>query len=333
MNIRYDNISLEFNNILVINGANKTGKTKLLKTLEKGLNGELDNFFVNNNRIYKGDYNTIYIGDYNNFATDFKLTKSNTFKKLIYDDTLNAVNEEDMLKRVNSIFNTIDEKINNSITNNDLLKDIKFNINIDSVDKIIEKFTDIYIEDYLLDDKITPRSVLRKLLINLTLFQTTKTSSNNTIIIIDDIDISLDEKEIFNLIKLFEKNENIKFIISSSRNIYPYIKEKSNVYKLHNNNLKNIINIDGCIKETLITNEYNKTQSKDNYESFYEENEYLINEEDMTYFKNKIIPNLSHQIGLMYSNDLNDIDFENIITTMNELEKLYLKIIYRNLTS
>lgn len=238
-----------------------------------------------------------------------------------------------MLKRVNSIFNTIDEKINNSITNNDLLKDIKFNINIDSVDKIIEKFTDIYIEDYLLDDKITPRSVLRKLLINLTLFQTTKINSNNTIIIIDDIDISLDEKEIFNLIKLFEKNENIKFIISSSRNIYPYIKEKSNVYKLHNNNLKNIINIDGCIKETLITNEYNKTQSKDNYESFYEENEYLINEEDMIYFKNKIIPNLSHQIGLMYSNDLNDIDFENIITTMNELEKLYLKIIYRNLTS
>lgn len=333
MNIRYDNISLELNNILVINGANKTGKTKILKTIEKGLNGELDNFFVNNNRIYKGDYNTIYIGDYNNFATDFKLTKSNTFKKLIYDDTLNSVNEEDMLKRVNSIFNTIDEKINNSITNNDLLKDIKFNINIDSVDKIIEKFTDIYIEDYLLDDKITPRSVLRKLLINLTLFQTTKTNSNNNIIIIDDIDISLDEKEIFNLIKLFEKNENIKFIISSSRNIYPYIKEKSNVYKLHNNNLKNIVNIDGCIKETLITNEYNKTQSKDNYESFYEENEYLINEEDMTYFKNKIIPNLSHQIGLMYSNDLNDIDFENIITTMNELEKLYLKIIYRNLTS
>ena len=77
MNIRFDDNNLDFNNLLVINGANKTGKSKLLKLLERGFAGEVEGFFVNNNRVYKGDFNTIFVGDYNNFSTDFKLTKSN----------------------------------------------------------------------------------------------------------------------------------------------------------------------------------------------------------------------------------------------------------------
>ena len=189
MNIRFNELNLIFNNLLVINGANKSGKSKILKTIEKGLNGEIEEFYVNNNRVFKGDYNTIYIGDYNNFSTDFKLTKSNVFKRLIYDDVLNTMNSEDMLTRVNTIFNSIDQKVNRLLENENLLKDIKFNINIDSIDKIIEKFTEVYIENYLLDDKITPRSVLRRLLIDLALFQASKDNHENTVILIDECSV------------------------------------------------------------------------------------------------------------------------------------------------
>ena len=332
MNIRFNELNLAFNNLLVINGANKSGKSKILKTIERGLNGELEEFYVNNNRVFKGDYNTIYIGDYNNFSTDFKLTKSNAFRKLIYDDVLNTMNSEDMLGRVNTIFNSIDQKINELLENEELLKDIKFNINIDSIDKIIEKFTEIYIENYLLDDKVTPRSVLRRLLINLSLFQANKDNRDNTIILIDDVDTSLDEKEIFKLIKTLEKN-NIKFIVTSSRNIYSYVEDKTCVYKLFNGILNNIVNTEGCIKEAIIRNEYNMKKSNDNFDSFYEENEYLINEEDINYFQNNILPNLNYQIGLLYSNNLNQDDFKEMISTKNELEKLYLDILYKNLTN
>ena len=332
MNIRFNELNLIFNNLLVINGANKSGKSKILKTIEKGLNGELEEFYVNNNRVFKGDYNTIYIGDYNNFSTDFKLTKSNVFKKLIYDDVLNTMNSEDMLTRVNTIFNSIDQKVNRLLENENLLKDIKFNINIDSIDKIIEKFTEVYIENYLLDDKITPRSVLRRLLIDLALFQASKDNHENTVILIDDVDTSLDEKEIFKLIKILEKNR-IKFIVTSSRNIYSYVEDKRCVYKLFNGILNNIVNIEGCIKEAVIRNEYNAKKSNDNFDSFYEENEYLINEEDINYFQKNILPNLNYQIGLLYSNNLNQDDFEEIISTKNDLEKLYLDIIYKNLTN
>ncbi len=93
-------------------------------------------------------------------------------------------------------------------------------------DSIIEKFTNIYIDEYLLDDKITPRSSLRKLLINLTLYQIEKSINDNIIVFIDDIDNSFDELELFNIIKTLENNFNAKFVVSSSRNIYPYIVNK-----------------------------------------------------------------------------------------------------------
>ena len=337
MNIRYkDMYSFEFDNVLFINGSNKSGKTKLLKLLEKGAIGELENFYINNNKVYKNDYQVLFIGDYNNFATDFKLTKANTFKKLIYDDIIEKMNTENILNKTNEIFNIIDDKINETISKNELTKNLKFNINIDSIDKIIEKFTNIYIDDYLLDDKITPRSSLRKLLINLTLYQIEKLDRDNIIVFIDDIDNSFDELELFNLIKTLETNNKAKFIVSSSRNIYPYVKNKKDIYKINNQKTKNIVNIESCIKQSIITNEYKEQNIKDDFNTFFEENEYLINDEDINYFNKKILPSLNYQIGLIYCNDeleikLIDDEEDNIIKVKNNLEKIFLETIYNYL--
>lgn len=337
MNIRYkDMYSFEFDNVLFINGSNKSGKTKLLKLLEKGAIGELDNFYINNNKVYKNDYQVLFIGDYNNFATDFKLTKANTFKKLIYDDIIEKINTENILNKTNEIFNIIDDRINETISKNELTKNLKFNINIDSVDKIIEKFTNIYIDDYLLDDKITPRSSLRKLLINLTLYQIEKSERNNIIVFIDDLDNSFDELELFNLIKTLENNNKAKFIVSSSRNIYSYVKNKKDIYKIYNQKTKNIVNVESCIKLAIIMNEYKGQNIKDDFNTFFEENEYLINDEDINYFNKKILPSLNYQIGLIYCNDeleikLIDDEEDNIIKVKNNLEKIFLETIYNYL--
>lgn len=337
MNIRYkDMYSFEFDNVLFINGSNKSGKTKLLKLLEKGAIGELDNFYINNNKVYKNDYQVLFIGDYNNFATDFKLTKANTFKKLIYDDIIEKINTENILNKTNEIFNIIDDRINETISKNELTKNLKFNINIDSVDKIIEKFTNIYIDDYLLDDKITPRSSLRKLLINLTLYQIEKSERDNIIVFIDDLDNSFDELELFNLIKTLENNNKAKFIVSSSRNIYSYVKNKKDIYKIYNQKTKNIVNVESCIKLTIIMNEYKEQKIKDDFNTFFEENEYLINDEDINYFNKKILPSLNYQIGLIYCNDeleikLIDDEEDNIIKVKNNLEKIFLETIYNYL--
>lgn len=337
MNIRLnEDIKLEFENILFLNGANKTGKTFILKTLENGFNGELENFYVNNNRVYKGDYKTFYIGDYNNFATEFKLTKTNIFKKLIYDSILEKINTEELLEKVNKIFDTIDSKINANINKEKMINNIKLDINVDSIDKVIEKFTDIYVDDYLLDDKITPRSTLRKLLINLTLYQIQNNNNNKNIVLIDDFDSSFNEKELYEIIKLLEKNKDAVFIVTSSRNIYNFIKNKNNLYKVFNKKANKITTIENSIKHSIILNEYNLNNSKEDFNSFLEENEYLINEEDIRYFKENILTILSFKIGLLYSNDNVEIstfneEKETFIKVKNNLEKVFLEILYKNL--
>lgn len=338
MNIRYgEQYSFDFENVLFLNGANKSGKTKILKLLEKGAIGELENFYINNNKVYKNDYKVFFIGDYNNFATDFKLTKSNAFKKLIYDEILEKINTDNILDKTNEIFNIIDNKINDTISENELTKNLKFNINIDSVDKIIEKFTNIYIDDYLLDEKVTPRSTLRKLLINLTLYQIEKLDSDNIIVFIDDIDNSFDELELYKLIKTIEKNNNAKFIVTSSRNIYSYVANKKDIYKIYNQKSINLPNINACIKHAIILNEYTNKETNNDFNTFLEENEYLINEEDINYFNKNILPSLNYQIGLLYCNEnfaINTIDDEDesIIKVKNKLEKIFLEIIYKYLT-
>lgn len=336
MEIRYK-IDNEFQNInfdhsLFINGSNRSGKTYTLKTLQSGFNGELNDFYINGDKVYKGDYNVIYIGDYNNFATDFKLTKSNQFKKIIYDEIIEKINSQELLKRVNIVLDSINEKVNSLIIENNIIEDnnLRLNIEIDSIDKIIEKFTNIYIDEYLLDESKTPRSTLRKLLYSL-IFYEIKKQNDNTILIIDDVDNSLDEYELKKIIDRIENDviyNNITFIVSSTRNIYSYIKNKSNIYKIYNNKLNNIRNIDECIKHSIILNEYKKTESKINFNSFLEENEYLINDEDINYFKNNILPYLSYYIGLMYC--FNTFD-ESFLVLKTDLEKLFLHIIYDNL--
>ena len=146
-----------------------------------------------------------------------------------------------------------------------------------------------------------------------------------------------DELELFNIIKTLENNFNAKFVVSSSRNIYPYIANKKDIYKISNQKTKNIVNINSCIKQAIILNEYSKTNNNEDFNSFFEENEYLINEEDINYFNNNVLPSLNYQIGLIYCNNKLEIksidDSENsIVKIKNNLEKIFLEIIYKYLT-
>ena len=47
------------------------------------------------------------------FTNEFKFTKSNTLKQLIYNDVINKINEDKIIKYTNEIFDIIDEKVNN----------------------------------------------------------------------------------------------------------------------------------------------------------------------------------------------------------------------------
>lgn len=337
MEIRYENIInqeniIKFDHLLLINGANKCGKTYILKELEKGFNGELDNFYINGNKVYKSDYKVIYIGDYNNFATDFKLTKANQFKKIIYEEIIDKIDTDNLFEKVNNIFSLINNKVNKLLDIDKNLNEfnLKLNIQFDNLDKVIEKFTNIYIDEYLLDENKTPRSTLRRLLYNLVMYDISK-NNENVVVIIDDVDNSLDEMELKKIVEKLENDkeyEKITFICSTCRNIYSYIKNKSNIYKCKNKLISNINSIDNCIKHSIILNEYNRNESKEDFNVFFEENEHLINDEDINYFNKSVFPFLENTIGLLYCCD--NIEFT-LNLTKTELEKVFINVLNDNL--
>jgi len=69
---------------------------------------------------------------------------------------------------------------------------ICFDIEITDVNDIIDKFTNIYIDNYLLKDSNMPRSTRRKLIYNLLLFELNKSKNYTNIVFIDNFDLYLD---------------------------------------------------------------------------------------------------------------------------------------------
>lgn len=67
----------------VLIGKHGSGKTTILDSLETGLKGKTRDFFVNNQTVKPGDFQTIYIKDHFDLKEEIKLTKSSPFRNQI----------------------------------------------------------------------------------------------------------------------------------------------------------------------------------------------------------------------------------------------------------
>ena len=147
------------------------------------------------------DYNIITINEDNDFANEFKFTKSNALKQIIYNDVINKINEEKLINYTNEIFDTIDEKVNSLLDrkiNKKSDNNISFQIEIPDINSIIDRFTNIYIDNILLNDSEISKSMKRKLLYQL-YFLDIKNTEKNTIVIINNFDVYLKEIIIFHI--------------------------------------------------------------------------------------------------------------------------------------
>ena len=173
LNFSYHNneFSLSFENNIIIFGSNKSGKTSILKVLKEGLTGNNKSFYLNSLNCKKDEYNIIYFDEETDFNNEFKFTKNNVFKVSLYDAISKNINKEKILFEINKNLDNIDTAINNYLDNNinSVQKNkLTFNINIDDIDKIIDKFTTIYVND-LTDSQNISKSDKRKLIYQLLL--------------------------------------------------------------------------------------------------------------------------------------------------------------------
>lgn len=290
-------INLENNTILF--GQNSIFKTNFTNDLIDGLNNKKKNILINGNKFESKDYNIICIDEENDFTNEFKFTKTNTLKQLIYKDIINKINSDKLISYTNEIFDVIDEKVNNLLDrkinkNNDNI--ISFEIEIPDINSIIDKFTNIYIDNILINSNEITKSTKRKLLYQLYFLDIKNNTDKTNIVIINNFDAYLNSNEIISLLNTINKlsNDNCHFILTSSSNIFEYISlDKFSVYKI-TDKLLSLNKINEAIKIYLLKKEYNDNI---NFNKYYIENEKLLLEEDINKIKDSILNNYPHLLS------------------------------------
>lgn len=330
-------IKLDKNSIFF--GKNSSYKNKIMNSLINGLLGKSKNISIDGKSYNYKDFNIINIDEENDFSNEFKFTKSNTLRQIIYSDVIKKVNEDKIIKYTNEIFDVIDNKVNNLLDrkiNKKNENNLSFQIEIPDVNSIIDKFTNIYIDDVLLNDSEISKSMKRKLLYQLYFLDIKSLNDKPAIIIINNFDAYLSTSEIINLLNDINNlsNDNCHFILSSCNNIFEYLDvEKYNIYKITDKIINfNVIN--EAIKIYLLKNEFNKNSDKISFENFYSENESLITDDEILNIKNNIFnkyPNLiskilnSDSIKVVLSRPKN-ITCEYIICDNRNNQSLFLEI-------
>lgn len=281
-------------------GKNTNYKNKFVNTLVNCLSGKNKSVLIDGKKYESKDYNVVMINEESDFANEFKFSKTNTFKELIYHDIVTKINEEKMISYTNEIFDVIDEKVNNLLArkiNKSSDNNLSFLIEIPNVTSIIDKYTNIYIDNILLNDNEISKSMKRKLLYELYFLELRNCKDKTNIVVIDNFDVYLNQDEIIHILNQIEKlsTNNCYFILSTCNNIFEYMNINSfNIYKI-TDNLKDLNLIDEAIKCYLLKKEYNNLNG--DFSSFYRENEYLVSEKEINDIKSKVLNNFPHKIG------------------------------------
>ncbi len=271
-----------------------------MELFEDGFDEKDKNFSVDGIKPCKNDYNIIKINEKSIFSDEFKFTRNNELRKLIYDQFIEEYKES------NEIIDNLNEQlmvINNNV--NDYLKnitklDISFKTKIDNIEAIIDKNTSIVFEEKPIEKNAI--SINKTLLLDLYLEKLI--SENENIILIDNIENFLTNEQIYLFLnKLKEKNKNysMKVIITtSSNNVFKACFHCFKIYKLTNEGLKNV-NYEETITYALLRNEY-LINNDETFEEFYQKNLSLIDENDLNNYRLKHIYKNLLNIGLLYTN-------------------------------
>ncbi|MBS7020630.1 MAG: hypothetical protein KH135_01985 [Firmicutes bacterium] len=316
------------NGVIYLLGNNGAGKTDIIKTIQKNINfGE--NVLINNLEVHKGEYEVILVNEQTQFTEEFKFTKNNFFRNLIYEDFETSKKSEDILKQLNLLLDQIDNetlyKVNRDLNKNYPIK-LRLDINIDNLNEIINRFTEIYIDEVPLSKREISNSINRKLLYYLLFAKLETYHEQEVIVLIDNFDVFFDHENIIwimeKLNQFHQQHQNIYFILASVNNIMKYDDNIEKYYHI-DNNIFHLENFKSLLELLYLKLEYNKSSKNMIFEDFVVENEMLISKKDIDHLLFEIKENYIEKIGEIYIN--------NSITLIKEKSSLFKNaILYKN---
>lgn len=297
-NDNFEKINLKHNIILL--GENNTYKKTLINNLIDELTAKSSKIKIDGASYNPSDFNIIVINEENDFEKEFKFTKTNELRKLIYGDIIDNINSEKLVELTNEIYDKIDNKINNVIDrkiNKNSENNLSFQIEIPNINSIIDKFTNIYLDDILLTDKNISKSMKRKLLYKLYFYDLKQDTDKINIIIIENFDAYLSNDEIITILNQITKLSNYKnhFILTSSKNIFEYV--NLDIYEVYKtlNSMISINKIKDGIRKYLVLKDYKG--NIDNFGKFYLDNKNLILDDEINKIYIRLISNYPYNIG------------------------------------
>lgn len=238
MEIVIDNKTLKLEKNVILFGKNGEEKANFINKLINGLYGKDKTLIINGRKNATSDYKIIILNEDTDFEKEFKFTKNNTLKQLIYNDEISKINEKKLINYANELFNSVDIKINNLLDkkiNKNEKDTLKMDIEIPDINSIIDKFTNIYIDNKLINDSSISKAMKRKLLYQLYFLDIKNTYNQECIILLNNFDAYLSNDETIELLEKIEKlsNLNCYFILTTSNDIFEYINlDIFNIYKI-----------------------------------------------------------------------------------------------------
>lgn len=290
------------NNLAIIIGNSRSGKTEILNTLEQGLKGKINEFYVDDQKVNNDSFQVTYLQEYFNLKESLKLSKTSTLRNLLIQNiNKNIINSNQknyqtismkLTELHENFYNLLNESSFNFLNKNDVINnnlELKANLEIFSINNIIDKLLKIQIinneTNNIIDEENYSHFMLRILLFNIL-----KNSLNfsdklrPTIILIDLPELYGTPKILFELNKWFNKllAKNITLIIVSNSPEYLISLKPSlnSINLINNNHIITIENLSVIIKDAIILFSFWESNQRDLIS--YKNNLFsLIDEEDI----------------------------------------------------
>lgn len=269
INENYKKIYLDKYNVVL--GSNDTGKTNILNTIVRGLEGKEEYFLINGINVSKGMYDFVYIDENRDIDGEVALKS----KSYIKDKKIKALilkNEEqvreitnDYIEKMSQIF--LEEEYNYLHSQTKIVID---NNKMNKLDNIILE---------LLNSSELSKGAKEEFYIVQRLQEVNK--EVRTVVIIDDIDRYLDNKTIYNILEMSEL-ENIKLICSSKNK---YILNEISFNKIFDTFL-NEVKLEELAKINMFKKYYKEEGTNLTFDDYIMQNEeFFLKNDYETYLK------------------------------------------------